>query len=106
LSKHLGRDKEWYKDFVIGPRFAPERSVLWKAAEWHVGLQQLVHARAVNDKSPFIMEVLRTLDDLVQHENAAVPIGETRAKFVFKVTAAPTNDYEQQLLSALVACFE
>ena len=106
LSKHLGRDKECYKDFVIGPRFAPERSVLWKAAEWHVGLQQLVHARAVNDKSPFIMEVLRTLDDLVQHENAAVPIGETRAKFVFKVTAAPTNDYEQQLLSALVACFE
>ncbi len=106
LANHMGRDNEWYKDFVIGPRFAPERSVLWRAAEWHVGLQRLVYARVVSDKSPFVIEVLKTLDELVQHENQAVPIGETRTRFAFKVAANPLNDFERQLLSALLACFE
>lgn len=106
LAKHLGRDNEWYKGIVIGPRFAPERSVLWKAAEWHLGLQRLVYARVVSDKSPFIIEVLKTLDGIVQHENEAVPIGATRTRYAFKVSATPRNDFERQLQLALLACFE
>jgi hypothetical protein len=94
------------KNLTIGPVFAPDRTVLWRAADWHVGMQRLVWGGVVNAKSPFIVEVLQKLADLVQSEDQAVPLGERRQLPSFRIAARPSTDFEQQLLTALVACFE
>jgi hypothetical protein len=106
LDTLLSPEDTMSKNLTIGPVFAPDRTVLWRAADWHVGMQRLVWGGVVNAKSPFVVEVLQKLADLVQIEDQAVPLGERRQLPSFRIAARPATDFEQQLLTALVACFE
>gem|GEM_PF-5044874 len=106
IQQLMNRDTMWRSATVIGPRFSPDKSALWRASDWHLGLQRLVFDGKLDSKSKFVLESQKALDAIVREETESVAIGETRAKYVWAISARPANTFEAQLFEALKLCFE
>lgn len=106
LRNYLTLENEGYQEIAIGPIFAPDRTVLWLAANWHAGLQQLAKARKIDPQSPFLAEALKHLVGIMQSQDHTMLNGTRSRAPGFQFRTHPANAFEQQLLAALVACFQ
>ena len=106
IEKLMNRDTMWRSATVTGPRFSPDKSALWRASNWHLGLQRLVFHGKLDSKSEFVLESQKALDAIVRAETESVAIGENRAKYVWAISARPANTFEAQLYEALKLRFE
>lgn len=75
---------------TLGPRYGPENSVAQIASDYIVGIQELVRTHRLESNSPFLKEVIASLDAIASGSSAQIPI-----------TQKAHSEMEAEILNAL-----
>jgi hypothetical protein len=75
---------------TLGPRYGPDEPATQIASDYIVGIQELVRIHRLESNSPFLKEVIASLDAIVSGSSAQIPI-----------TQKPYSEMEAEILNAL-----
>ena len=80
---------------TLGPKFGPDVSAQWPAADWHLGLQRLMAAGRLSADSAYVQSLLFALEQLAQADQP----------FAMKLIA-PLSDFEKFIDAAVRLTFD
>jgi hypothetical protein len=85
-------DLKWirYHFITFGPRYGPDVPATGIAADYLVGIQELIRIHRLEASSPFVKEVIANLDAIASGSSAQIPI-----------TQEPISAMEAEILNAL-----
>jgi hypothetical protein len=86
-------DPHWIDQHIItfGPRYGPDESAASIAADYRVGIQELILQRQIEPTSAFAQDVMAYLEKVL-HDSSAAPLA---------LTAKPHSELEVEILNAL-----
>ena len=85
---------ENYQSFVltVGPKFGPEISPRWIAADWHLGIQKMIVHGSLTAESRYVRDVLQALERVATAESNAVTLA---------IRAKPASGIEEKVHQAI-----